>query len=308
MQYREKQMISNLLILLIKLKVVIVKFVLKPVWWILWDFLGFHLIFNKIFPLSNEITSASDYKRPPSFGIWLFSIYFAFLGFTTARYERILDRAEFKYNTLTTQLAADVPLDSLRVKEIGRFEIPIEPKIEWNWIFFKDWNFIITVWNSLTSNKQFYQTLKFSNEDLDGDVETKEAKTNEEFLIKMVELWKHKLVRAYLQGANLQEVNLQGVNLQGVNLEGANLQGANLEEASLRKANLQGASLSKANLVWANLEGADLFEALFGYTKDAIIDRLSSVYTLYEATGLPTDIERELKHNHRELFEDPRFR
>lgn len=66
------------------------------------------------------------------------------------------------------------------------------------------------------------------------------------------------LIRADLQGANLQGVLLAFANLSGANLQGANLQDAILSGANLREVNLRGAQLQRSTLSFACLDGADL--------------------------------------------------
>ena len=62
------------------------------------------------------------------------------------------------------------------------------------------------------------------------------------------------------------------LDLVRANLEGADLEGANLVRANLVRANLEGANLEGANLVRANLEGARVDHAdLSEYQKSVVL-------------------------------------
>ena len=239
------------------------KWLIKPLTWIVWDLTGIHAIFIKIFPPSKSTIDVPDYKPPPVFGLWLLSIYFACLGFATARYERILDRAEFKYNTLTTQLAAGVPFNKTRIDEIGELEIPQEPKFE-----LRNFNFIVSVWGSLFAEKEPYFR-RHSRIYLDkGKRVNAEIDTIDEFLLMMVEHWKHKLsgaslAKANLKGASLSDAILADAHLDGANFENAILIGAKLGNADLTQANFAGANLNRANLEKASLHKTNLTGVTF---------------------------------------------
>ena len=142
-------------------------------------------------------------------------------------------------------------------------------------------------------------------------------------------LWNANLQRADLRGANLQKANLTEAKLQNANLSGANLQNANLwyanlqdanlwdanlQKASLWNANLQNAGLRGANLrnsilLEANLQNTDLWDANFQkanlkYAKNLEVKQLLEARTLYE-TGLPDEMEEEIRKEKPELFDPP---
>ena len=163
-----------------KLNKQINKWLLKPLRWVVWDFIGLHAIFRMLKPHPKVTTDAPTYKPPVTIGIWIISIYFACLGFSTARYERILDRAEFKYGTLMTQLSAGMPFDVNRIAEVGEFKIPLEPKFE-----LRNYNFIVSVWHSLFSDKTPYRTRHkriFYNEAF--EIVTEKIETKNDGLVK----------------------------------------------------------------------------------------------------------------------------
>ena len=87
-----------------------------------------------------------------------------------------------------------------------------------------------------------------------------------------------RLVRADLQGMDLQDANLRNINLQGANLKGSNLRNAMLEFSDLSGANLTGADLTYANLAGADLQRTNL--------SDANMERAS----LWRATLLEADL------------------
>jgi hypothetical protein len=99
---------------------------------------------------------------------------------------------------------------------------------------------------------------------------------------------------------------LTGGDLKGAHLNGANLTRAYLERGDLKGANLTGAKLSGASLYGARLEGADLTQSAWwatNFTGLSVEDsgiRLSFdrtlVQHLYEAHGIPGDLNREKMH------------
>lgn len=228
--------------------------------YIVWELVGLRAIYERIVPPPNSESNSPAYKAAPSIGIWLFSIYFAVLGFATARYERKLERAEFNYNTLTTQLAADMQFREIRVSEVGNLKIPIEPKFELN-----NTNFIISVWKSLFSESRPYRErhdrITFNEED--AKITIKPVETESDFLILMVELWKHKLNRAYLAKSQLNGASLFNSVFTNADLRDADLSNSDLREANLSKSDSRGAIFKKANLEKANLLSADLRGADF---------------------------------------------
>jgi hypothetical protein len=119
-----------------------------------------------------------------------------------------------------------------------------------------------------------------------------------------------------LSGADLMSADLGGLNLIGSNLSGATLIGSNLSGATLIGSNLSGATLMMAtltatNLIGANLSGANLGSASLIWTNLANVNSLTSqqlqtVYTLYQAQGVPPALVQQLNDNgYQGLFEDP---
>ena len=135
----------------------------------------------------------------------------------------------------------------------------------------------------------------------------------------------HNLSRSYLVELFLENAEMPGVILDGSNLRKARLVGSNLDSARLVLADLEEADLSRVNLrnsrlVNANLTNAILREAdlrgadmtlakLQGAYFDDVkldgADQLATAKSLYNATGLPVEIEDELKKRRPGLFRKP---
>lgn len=123
------------------------------------------------------------------------------------------------------------------------------------------------------------------------------------------------LVELFLEDAEMPDVNLNYCNLHKAWLVGSNLAGsrmirADLGGADLRRVNLQDCTLVNANLANADLRGADLAGAKLQGANfaDAQFDaaaQLAQAASLYQAQGLPAEIEAELKQNHAGLFRKP---
>jgi Pentapeptide repeats (8 copies) len=79
--------------------------------------------------------------------------------------------------------------------------------------------------------------------------------------VQPIDLYRAKLLVAYLTHANLSSAYLADVNLTDANLTHANLSSAYLAEANLTDANLAHANLAHANLTYANLGDANLSSA-----------------------------------------------
>ncbi|NIM12720.1 MAG: hypothetical protein GTO45_11525 [Candidatus Aminicenantes bacterium] len=68
------------------------------------------------------------------------------------------------------------------------------------------------------------------------------------------------------------------------------------------------ANLTNADLKYADLKDADFTSALFGGAKNLKVEQLLEAKTLYKVTGLPLEMEKELKEKKPELFERPKER
>lgn len=130
----------------------------------------------------------------------------------------------------------------------------------------------------------------------------------------------HNLSRTYLVELFLEDAEMPGVNLNysnlhkawlvGSNLAGSRLIRADLAAADLRRVNLQDCTLINANLTNADLRGADLARAKLqgANLADAQLDaatQLAPAASLYQAQGLPAEIEAELKQLNSRLFQKP---
>ena len=123
------------------------------------------------------------------------------------------------------------------------------------------------------------------------------------------------LENAEMPGVILDGADLQKANLKGCNLKGARLVLADLHEADLSDADLRDCLLVNTNLINAVLRRADLRGANLTRTKlqgacleGAILDsaqQLAYVASLYEAWGLPVEVESELVKYNKRLFRRP---
>ena len=180
-----------------------IKYYLKSIVWITWDFSGIRFIYRKINPLNNAEESQNTYKKPSTFFIWFIAtIYVATFGLASQRYEAKLDKIEQKANIVVTQLSATkFEIGSARITSIQSKKCPINPE------FLNPSSIISSLFREQTFCESIVKDLK-----------------------NVIEDWK-----AYLNKANLNEANLRGANLSRANLNGANLSDANLNEANLTK-------------------------------------------------------------------------
>ena len=227
---------------------------LKIIRWFLWDFSGVHAIWLKVAPPPKRKTDHSDYAPPATIGIWLISIYFAIFSFSITRYGVYFDRAENKFNTMTTLLVAGIPFDSKKIKDVAGFKLPVKPEIKW-----EDGKFLLSVLDSFFKNSSFAQEYYGQNLNHKGNIDGKSE--SDLFLLLTAEQWKHTLENANLSSADFSYANFSKANLASADLSNANLESANLAGANLSKANLASADLSNANLESANLAGANLTKA-----------------------------------------------
>ena len=113
-----------------------------------------------------------------------------------------------------------------------------------------------------------------------------------------------------LSGANLRMAELDGSNLRGAWLNMADLQEARLHNVDLRNSNLNLAVLINANLTNADLRGAKLLRTKLqgAFLDGAKLDgaeQLLTVMSLYGVTGLPPEVEAELRERRPRLFHKP---
>lgn len=221
--------------------------------WLLWNFTGARLIFRKIHPYKNGYTP----KRPPSsFFLWIISIYFAFYGFASTRYENREDFLETKVNSIITQAALN-PKNARkaleRIPATQKITLPLKPE-------FKRPR---SVFNSIL----YEETNQSAITTLQGVIASYAIEENKEIFdginLQGADLGKADLRGADLRGANLREAYLIGADLRGGDLREANLRGANLRwvillDADLSKADLRWAKLREAKLIGAKLIGTDL--------------------------------------------------
>ena len=247
-----------------------IKYYLKSIVWITWDFSGIRFIYRKINPLNNAEESQCTYKKPSTFFIWFIAIYVATFGLASQRYEAKLDKIEQKANIVVTQLSATkFEIGSARITGIQSKKCPINPE------FLNPSSIISSLFREQTFCESIVKDLK-----------------------NVIEDWK-----AYLNKANLNEADLRGANLREANLSRANLSRAKLSKANLSRANLNGANLNGANLSDANLNEANLTKV-----KNITFKQLSEVKTLYKATNLDYGLKNQLKNEHPELFKRPKDR
>jgi len=232
---------------------------LKIIRWFLWDFSGVHAIWLKVAPPPKRKTDHSDYAPPATIGIWLISIYFAIFSFSITRYGVYFDRAENKFNTMTTLLVAGIPFDSKKIKDVAGFKLPVKPEIKW-----EDGKFLLSVLDSFFKNSSFAQEYYGQNLNHKGNIDGKSE--SDLFLLLTAEQWKHTLENANLSSADFSYANFSKANLASADLSNANLESANLAGANLSKANLASADLSNANLAGVNFSAANFAGAMLTNT------------------------------------------
>jgi hypothetical protein len=260
---------------------ILIKWLIPFIVWLLWDFSGLRFICGKIKPPNKEKTDAPGYKPPVTLLIWLIGIYAAFFGVASQRYENRVDKIENRANAIFPQLSTSVYKKALgRIARVQNMGCPYKPRILEP----------SSVFRSLFSKDTEYTEMV-------------------ELLRETIEDWKDsldgvKLIGANLRGANLFEANLKRANLGEANLGEANLWGAILLGADLEGANLRGAYLGEANLGGANLRRADLRGAYLEGAKNLTIEQLSKVKTLYEAELAP-ELMVQIKKNYPHLLQKP---
>ena len=288
----------------------------RAIRWLIWELFPARFIWEKIRPPENGKES-----RPPcTIGIWVFTIYLGCYGFASQRYENQLARAEFKYNTFTTQVAAKVPFNYPKLKKIADTPLPIQPEI---------WSFPSVV-KSIIFNKKIpflhqFELFKPSDQTYalaeertapEGSLES------ESFVYSVIQSWKYILARVDFTGANLikadlKEANLWGADLIEADLSGADLTWADLSRANFTKAKLRGADLreaklelsnfTEADLGKANLTEADLRNAKFGNSNPVLMLKMAK--TLFRAKLDPDIRDALVAEGCADLFErDPEIK
>ena len=213
--------------------------------WLLWEFIGFRFIWEKIYPPPED--KPEGYRPPATIALWifgLFSLYIAVYGLASRRYENAVAKIENRMSAFITQLAVVENPEVRRtafgeIRAIQKMRCPVYP------VLYKP----STIFLSLVDDDKYDEAVTV--------------------LTRTVETYRHNLKGADLENANLEGAglwvaNLEDADLQGVNLKGARLAGANLKGAALEGANLKGASLVGANLKGADLSAANLENALLG--------------------------------------------
>ena len=169
--------------------------------WVLWDFLPFRVIWERICPPIDE----KGKRVASSFILWVLGIHFAALGLASSRHEARKDLLETRLNIFVAQLATDARLEALRGAVIlQQSRIPIKPKI----------------WPPLS----VYLSL-FGSEKPDPEIINS--------VKRLIETRKRNLSEAYLREAILFRANLWGANLREAYLREADLREAYLERAYL---------------------------------------------------------------------------
>jgi uncharacterized protein YjbI with pentapeptide repeats len=214
------------------------------------DLIGIRLLYRKLVP---EPEDQPGYRKPSTFVLWCFAVYFAAFGIAAQRFESQLDKVEHKSIILITQLATNLHKKALgRIAHIQTEKCPVKP------YFNRPWTVYYSLFTSSVACQSVVKELQAVVEDWKEDLaEVNLSKAN----LKKADLRDAKLQEADLYDAKLQKADLRDANLQEADLSWAKLQEANLSDANLQEADLSWAKLQKANLSGANLQEADLYDA-----------------------------------------------
>jgi len=187
--------------------------------WMLIDFSGLRLIWDKIFP---QIDKKPSIGRPASFMIWVVGVYIALFGIASQRYEKRIDVIENRAGAILAQLSINIESIS-RIPSVQRMLCPYKPEL-------------------LKPHSVF---LSFFKKYIPHGIAVllKEAIEDKKKSLESVSLYK-----VNLDGANLQYGNFRSANLQQANFKKAKLRGANLNKADLRGADFEGAVLILSDL------------------------------------------------------------
>ncbi len=218
----------------------------KIIIWIIWDFSGLHLIYQKIVPPKD----GTKKSKPPSFCLWFLSVYVILFGLASQRFEHKRDRIEEKINIVIVQLGTNNKIQALsRLPEIQKMSLPKEP-----FLLYPD-----SIWYSLVSemdsNKEIINITK--------DIVLVQKRNLEGVNFSKIDLSGLDLSNSNLQKANLTDANLKNVNFSGANLTNARLSGANVRETYFSNAILIKTRFSESNLEKALFPDANLEEAWF---------------------------------------------
>ncbi len=197
--------------------------IIKTSIWLVWDFSGLRLIWNKVFPEQHEENSKSS-----SFFLWLIGIYVAFFGIASQRYEKQNELLEKKVNFICSQISSSDRIVKeygfLLIPETQATKIPIEPDI-----LYPD-SVFMSLFKS-EKNKRIGKRLK-----------------------NLVIAYKEHLMNLNLENIDLSNINLENAkfmqsNLSGANFEGTNLWMADFSSGELQKVNFNRTCLQKAKFI-----------------------------------------------------------
>lgn len=203
----------------------------KLIKWHIYDKSGLRFVCEKYKPLKER-----EIKRKPStLMLWIISIYLAFYGVTSTRYENYIDRIENRANIIVSQLGNNNYKNSLSmISSVQRRKCPYQPILLKPWSVFFSW---------MGNMDKPYAEVVVS-------------------LRTTIEVWRDslsgvKLSHANLESAFLKEGKFVGSFLPYTNFKWTNLINADFKAAQLFNANLRFARLWKTNFENAYLNNVD---------------------------------------------------
>ena len=254
--------------------------------WLLWDFSGLRLIWEKIRP-PLESSETGQKRRPASFFLWIIGIYIALFGVASQRYEDRKDIIENRAHTIFTQLSRHVFKKTLsRIPRVQNMPCPYKPDIQYP----------LSIFLSLTKESIYEDMVILLKETIEDWKDSLDSVDLRYANLEDADLREANFQEAYLRHANIQGAYLLGANLQDANLGYANLQNANLEEANLQNTILWEVNLHDANLGKANLHDASLERADLKGVKELTIDQLCVAKTLFQAK-MDREIQKQVEQS-----------
>nr|VFJ59654.1 MAG: Pentapeptide repeat-containing protein [Candidatus Kentron sp. FM]VFJ61682.1 MAG: Pentapeptide repeat-containing protein [Candidatus Kentron sp. FM]VFK12336.1 MAG: Pentapeptide repeat-containing protein [Candidatus Kentron sp. FM] len=261
----------------------VLDWVLRVFYWVPWVLYTLSGLKHIVEMLWFRRPNAPDYRKPPTFFLWVIGLYAGLYGIAATHYEAALDRIENRMGALASQLATgdEEAFKRLvsRIPEIQAMKTPLKPDLLYPFRG-KPLATYVTCQEENRKPRQYHPWEPEPEPELEppqyfvlcGFLRQAENPEIIEWTRKTIEDWRNKLAGVNFNGINLSEARLWKANLSGAGLQGANLAGARLWRANLSGARLEGANLSGANLRGADLSEARLWEAVLSGAELAKVD------------------------------------
>ncbi len=211
---------------------------------------GIRFVWEKFCPTEKN-------KFPTGF-IWLVGLYFAAYAFTFQRYESLLDKVEFRYNTFTSQIAGGAKLSHGRLMAILTDKIPVKPDIYSPLSIYRSFaydRYTTSYFETRVNNLN--QTYKSASEFRQGVLLQWGRK------LQLADFYKAQLQSVILANTHLEEAYFGQANLKEANFAFAQLQDTDFSQAQLQGADFKFAKLKGTSFFKAHLEGADFLNVQY---------------------------------------------